>query len=159
MHGRGSKRAVTLHQPKHHSLEFPTLSQYLPSQQDSQIPIFPPRCTHISQAGLHPVCSGWLWLLPHSELSHCLGTAGLLGHTRSLCGTSVLADSMWHLQRRHSQSLLAWGSLPGSRENAELPSGLCRGEHALGCSLCVKVARRNLNMFLPWELVLRAAQQ
>lgn len=88
-------------------------------------PHFPPGCTHISQADLrHSVCSGWLWLMSHTELSHSLGTAGLLGHTGSLCGMSVLADRVWHLQSRHSQSLLAWGSLPGSRSHGEMQNCL-----------------------------------
>lgn len=45
------------------------------------------------------------------------------------------------------------------QKNAELPPALHGEEHALGCSLCVKVVHRYLSVLLPWELVLRAAQQ
>lgn len=45
------------------------------------------------------------------------------------------------------------------RENVGLPPALRGEEPALGCSLCVKAVLSYLNVFLPWELVLRAAPQ
>lgn len=115
----------------------------------------------------HPVCSGWLWLMSHAELSLAVPARG--SH-RTQTGDSwaswphkiPLRDVCACRQRvapvKQAQSEpLGMGKparIQEPQKNAGLPPALRRGEHAFRCSLCVKVVRRYLNIFLPWEVVL-----